>query len=246
MAAVVASATAGPLQQLRKVALSGESPVGGANGITVGQLADTPAIDNFGNVAFSAAMDQGSVASSVWISFDGQLRLVAQSDDAAPNTGAAFAQFSDVVIADGGIVGFKATLVGNTIDDDNRESIWLDRAGTLARVEAGQKAPDPTADLRFSHFETSFALNRDGQVAFFARTREKDSGTAQSSGIWVAGSNGISLAASEGTAAITGSLRFCSYRNHSNNPLPTILYLAPPARPFFADFSLGRASTNRT
>ena len=161
VAAVVASATAGPLQQhkLRKIALSGESPVGEANGITLQQFADTPAIDSHGNVAFTATMGQGSVASSVWISCDGQLRLVAQSGDAAPNTGAAFAQFSDVVIADGGIVGFKATLIGNSIDDDNRESIWLDRAGTLALVaQAGQKAPNPTADVRFSHFETSFAL----------------------------------------------------------------------------------------
>jgi hypothetical protein len=241
VAAVVASATAGPLQQheLRKVAVSGESPVGGASGITLGRLADTPAIDNLGNVAFSA-MDQGSVASSIWISFGGQLRLVAQSGDAAPNTGAAFSQFSDVVIADGGIVGFKATLIGNSIDDDTRESIWLDRAGTLALVaQAGQKAPHPTADLRFSRFETSFSLNRDGHVAFFARTREKDSGTAQSSGIWVAGSNGVSLAASEGTVAITGSPEVLFLPQSFEQPFANDPVLSPSGQAICRGFLAG-------
>ena len=241
VAAVVASATAGPLQQtLRKVALSGESPVGGANGITVGQLADTPAIDNLGNVAFSAAMDQGSVASSVWISFDGQLRLVAQSDDAAPNTGAAFAQFSDVVIADGGIVGFKATLIGNTIDDDNRESIWLDRAGTLARVaQAGQKMPGSDRRSSLLTFRNVVCAQSRRAGCILCPHSGKGQRYAQSSGIWVAGSNGISLAASEGTAAITGSPEVLFLPQSFEQPFANDPVFSPSGQAIFRGFLAG-------
>ena len=73
-------------------------------------------------------------------------------------TGADFAHFAELVIADGGMTAFKATLSGRTIGDDNRDSIWLDNAGTLALVaQAGNKVPSTSADLRFSHFETPIA-----------------------------------------------------------------------------------------
>ena len=242
LATDTSSAAADPLPQheLRKIALSDESPLGGQNDIPLGQFVNAPSIDSNGNVAFAATLGQGSFASSVWTSSDGQLRLVARSGDQAPNTGAAFAHFSDIVISDSGIVGFGATLVGNSIDDSNGESMWLDRAGALSLVaQTGQKAPNPSADLRFSHFETSFALSRDGQVTFFARTRDKEGGTAQSSGIWIAGSNGVSLAAGDGTSAITGSPAVLFLPQSFEQPFANDPIISPSGQAIFRGFLAG-------
>jgi hypothetical protein len=207
LATVILSATValGAQLELRQVALSGEMPSGVSADDMFQVFTGAPVIDNRGQVAFLPQLGPGSAASSVWSDSNAGLRMLAKSGDSAPTTGAAFAQFSDIVIADGGVIVFKATLAGTTIGDDNRESIWLDRSGALALVaQTGGKAPNPTADLRFSHFETTIAVNRDGQTAFFARTRNKEGGTEQSSGIWSVGSSGVSIAANDHTTGISG------------------------------------------
>jgi hypothetical protein len=195
----------GRLVELRKVALSHESPIGLPIGGTFPAIVGAPAIDNQGNVSFIAALTTQSGGSGVWVESNGGLRLVASSGSVAPSTRAVFSTFSDLVIAGGGVTAFKAKLSGAVIDDHNQDSIWLDRAGNLTLVtQAGKPAPSPTGDLRFSHFETPIAVNGNGELAFFARTLEKESGNTQSSGIWTANPNEATLAANDGLPAIAG------------------------------------------
>ena len=235
------SAAGVPLPQLilRKVALSGDSPVGANVGTMLREFVDSPMIDNQGHVAFLSVLGGGPPASSVWISNAG-LRMVAKSGNQAPDTGATFAQFSDLVISDGGIIAFKATLAGAAIGDDNRDSVWLDRAGALALVtQAGRRAPDLTTDLRFSHFETPIALNQEGQTAFFARTRDKESGTEQSSGFWSAGSSGVSLAANGHTAEIGGSPDVVFLPQSFEQPFANHPVISPNGQSIFRGFLAG-------
>ncbi len=203
------------------------------------EFAGTPVIDNNGDVAFIASLGPASSA-SVWIESDAGLRLVASSGDPAPSTGAAFAEFSDIVIADGGITAFKATLSGAAIDADNRDSIWLDRSAALTLIaQAGQEAPDPTKDLHFSHFETPIAASRDGQMAFFARTRDKEGGTTQSSGIWAADLSGVSLAANDGMAAIAGQPDVVFLPQSFEQPFANDVVISPTGQTIFRGFLSG-------
>ncbi|MEX2306025.1 MAG: choice-of-anchor tandem repeat NxxGxxAF-containing protein [Pirellulales bacterium] len=242
LAPIVPPTSAAHVQQLelRKVALSGESPERLPAIGTFREFAGAPVIDNQGNVAFIASRGPGPVASNVWVRSDAGLRMVAKSGGPAPATGAAFAQFSDVVIADGGITAFKATLAGTAIGDDNRDSIWLDRSGTLTLfARAGQKAPDPAAELRFSHFETPIAVNGDGQISFFARTRDKEGGTAQSSGLWTAGSGGVSLAADAGGTAIDGLPDVVFSPQSFEQPFANNPVISPSGQTIFRGFLAG-------
>ena len=137
---VILSATAalGAQLELRQVAFSSEMPAGMPSGNLFQGFAEAPVIDNLGHVAFLAELGPGSAASSVWFDSNAGLRNGFKVRIGAA-TGAAFDQFSDIVIADGGVIAFKATLTGTTIGDDNRESIWLiDRVrGACCKPAAG-------------------------------------------------------------------------------------------------------------
>jgi hypothetical protein len=231
---------AAPQLALRMVVLSGDSPAGIPASDAFHAFAGVPVIDNHGNFAFIASFGLGGDAYGIWLESSYGRRMIARSSDPAPNTGAVFAQFSDLVLADGGITAFKAQLAGSVIGDDNRDSIWLNRSGTLTLVaQAGHEAHSTGADLRFSHFETPIAASVDGQVSFFARTRDKESGTAQGSGIWTTGSNRISLAANDGASAIVGLpdvvfLPQSFEQPFSNNPI-----ISPAGQIIFRGFLAG-------
>jgi hypothetical protein len=166
--------------------------------------------------------------------------MIAKSGDPAPASGAAFARFSNLVMADGGVAAFKATLAGVAIDDDNRESFWLHRSGILSLItQAGRKAPDPVADLRFSHFETPIALNRSGQAAFFARTRDKEGGFAEGSGIWAAGSGGVSIAANGNTPAVAGAPGVVFLPQSFEQPFANDAAISPSGQTIFRGFLAG-------
>ena len=200
--AVTSPALAAPPVVLRTVALSGQTPTGlaGPGGFT--RFDARPVIDAQGRVAFLAAAGPAFELTSVWAEAETDLRLVAQASAAAPGLAVAFQQFEDLTLTAEGIIGFKALLTGPTINVENRESIWLDRLGELSLVaRASGEAPDPTKARRFLRFESPPAVNGDGRIAFFARTRDKELEIVQDSGFYAFGANGLaSIAAAAGPA----------------------------------------------
>jgi hypothetical protein len=243
VACAMKDADARPLE-FRTVALSGE-PLGSA--LTDGALqaiVGTPVIDNHGNIAFIAALASQPSGASVWVESDAALRLIARTGDVAPTTGAKFSTFSDVVIADTGATAFRSNLSGTVIDDYNRESLWLYRDDSLSLItQAGKPAPNFNGDFRFFHFETPIALNSNGQLAMFARTLSKDSGTAQSSGIWATGTNNMVLAASEGMTAIEGQPDIVFLPQSFEQPFSNDPVISPAGQTVFRGFVTGPGVT---
>lgn len=187
---------------VRTVALSGQTPPGLAQPGGFTRFDARPVIDAQGRVAFLASAGPLFELTSVWAEAETDLRLVAQASAQAPGLAAAFQQFEDLTLTAEGLVGFKALLTGPTITVENRESIWLDRQGAPSLVaRASSEAPDPTKARRFLRFESPPAVNGDGRIAFFARTRDKELEVVQDSGFYAFGTNELaSIAAAAGPA----------------------------------------------
>jgi hypothetical protein len=200
-----ASDRAAAAQVVRRLALSGAASTDHPEIGLFANFSGPPVIDNRGNVAFIAGVGGGASQPSVWVANDSELRLIARSATAAPNAAAEFLSFADLTSAQDGVLAFKATLRGSATNAETRDSIWLYQPRSLQLVaRAGWEAPNPSADLRFSAFETPVTVSRTGHVAFFARTRDKEVASAQGSGLWVAQPNGVAFAAIADGDAISG------------------------------------------
>jgi hypothetical protein len=190
-------------KHVRTVAISAQTVAGNEAAGALARFDAKPVIDGAGRVAFLAATGDSFEMSSVWIEANAGPRLVAQANDTAPTTNAVFAEFGDLTLTDGGIVSFKALLTGPTVTVENRESIWLDRDGQLTLVaRGGAEAPDPAKARRFLRFESPAAVNGDGRVAFFARTRDKELEIVQDSGFYALGPLGLQAIAAAASPAI--------------------------------------------
>lgn len=221
------------------VAQSGQWAPGLPAGSTLNGFAGAPAIENGGAVAFVAT---AGAASSIWVGNENGLRIIAQTDNPAPTTGASFADFSDVVINDEGATAFKATLAGAATSDENRDSIWLESSGNLAIVaRGGYLAPDPAANLHFVHFETPIALNDRGLIAFYSRTRDKEQGNVLSSGLWTAGRSGLLLAADAGGPAVIGQAGVEFSPQSFEQPFSLDPVISPGGQTIFRGFLAGLA-----
>ncbi|MBA4105976.1 MAG: hypothetical protein C0485_09475 [Pirellula sp.] len=191
-----------PVAAVRTAVLSGQSPVGLTDPEGFTRFDARPVIDGQGRVAFLAAAGSMFEPTSVWAEGKTDLRLVAQANAVAPGLNSTFQQFEDLTLTAEGLIGFKALLTGPTVTVENRESIWLDRQGALTIVaRASAEAPDPTKARRFLRFESPAAVNGDGRIAFFARTRDKELEVVQDSGFYAFGTSGLaSIAAAAGPA----------------------------------------------
>ncbi|QDT74601.1 hypothetical protein I41_37980 [Lacipirellula limnantheis] len=190
----------------RVVALSGQRP-GGLTPLTGFTRFDArPVIDGAGRVAFLAAAGDAFELTGAWAESASGVRAIAQAGDAAAPGGVRFAEFADLVMSDAGAIGFKALLAGATVNVETAESIWIERAGQMSLVaRGGAEAPDPTKARRFLRFESPPALNGDGQLAFFARTRDKELEVVQDSGFYWFDGVQVGAIAAAGSSAIPGS-----------------------------------------
>lgn len=167
------------------------------------ELSGPPLVDAHGHIIYQAR--SGLRQSGVWLDEGTGPHSIVRTGDTAIGTGALFDTFSDLVSSGDGKIAFKASLIGSSVDDSNRQSIWGGDAGALTLLaRTGARAPHPSDDLHFSAFETPLALNDKGQVLFFARTISKEGGTTQGSGIWLATSTGLQHVASAGLPALSG------------------------------------------
>jgi hypothetical protein len=227
-----------PQLKFRTVAASAVSGTSQAPPGSIHEFTSAPVINNDGDVAFISTLAGG--IPSIWVDSDGDLRLIAKAGDAAPTTGGVFAQFTDVVIADGGATAFKSALTGPVIEETSQSSIWIDRSASLTLVaQAGDEAPHPTATLRFTSFDTPIAASGDGHLAFFARTLEKEGGSAQSSGLWTAHSSALSLAANAGLQAGNNQPEVVFSPQSFEQPFANDAVISPNGQAIFRGFVAG-------
>ncbi len=158
------------LAATRTVALSGDSPLGTLEVFAEGGFGNSAVINNSGEVAFSAALDDLNFSQGIWSEGDGigSLRKVALAGEAAPGGGgAAFGELfsTPLYLNDAGDVSFTATL-----DDFSTNGVWTDRDRPGTALTKIALAGDPVPDISTTrNFQGAFSLrgfNNNSQVAF--------------------------------------------------------------------------------
>jgi len=130
------------------------------------------------------------VAGAFWanVSSATSFRTVALSGQAAPGTpaGVQFSTLAFPALNDDGRTAFRATLLGDGVDNSNNRGIWSEGTGSLLLVaRAGNQPPSETIDGVFNDFALPL-LNNAGQTAFWGSF----SGGV---GVWSEGSGSLQL-----------------------------------------------------
>ncbi|MPY70038.1 MAG: hypothetical protein GEU92_08120 [Alphaproteobacteria bacterium] len=150
-----------------KVAVTGDAAAGTANNFT---YVLGPTINNAGQVAFIAGLDDIGGNEGIWIDSAGTQTKVAQTGEAAPGAGDTFDYMGYPLINGAGDVAFDAALAGGGY------GIWSTASGGLHKVaEEGDAAAGTDALFDFLTF---YGINGNGQVAVSAIL---DDGSA---GVW--------------------------------------------------------------
>lgn len=171
---------------IQKIVSTGDSF---ANGYTARQLwLPVGMLNNNGDVAFCAALDNASADSGIFLSSQGQIRKVITQGDASP-IGGTFATFLDASLDDMVLSGIQRPEINSS-----------DQVVFKAKAGANGKTPgifmgSPTAIVKvvavgdilpngekIGEIDT-YSLNEAGQVAFFAYRKKGKIGPL---GVWVA------------------------------------------------------------
>ena len=157
------NASGNTLGTLTRVAGEGQAaPGGGTFSILFGQ---TVALNDAGNVAFSAKLVGGSIPDGIWVSRNSTVERVTLEGETAPDTGGA--TFTDIETATLGIdasggVAFTANL------SNGERGLFSESSGSLQPVAVtGDTAPD-SGGLTILGI-VRWAINSDGQAAFLAQ-----------------------------------------------------------------------------
>jgi hypothetical protein len=169
---------AGNPRNLRLIARSGNQAPGAPAGMLLGEFQE-PLLNSTGDVAFLAPLVGTAVNATnnqgLWLTGqDGTTRLVARKGGQVPSlsTGTSFGDFSTfyVRLNDAGRLMFHSKLQGAGVTDDNRDSLWVDHAGSQLELVARQGDPAPGAGLgvKFAQLFGS-SLNESNHLLFGAR-----------------------------------------------------------------------------
>jgi hypothetical protein len=162
---------------------------------------DSPTINASGHLAFSTAVDVGSYyGDTIWVGAPGALQLLAYEDMPVPGMPGVefFLLTSPPILNNSGQATFQSTL------SNFQESIWRGTPGNLQRIAYGtQTAPVGVAGVRFDDIGafSNLRLNDSGQVAFEASLEGTGVTFDNNSGLFVAGSGGVTMVARTGNAA---------------------------------------------
>lgn len=216
------STHAGPLELLARE----NSPAPAAPPGAIYRAMGPPKINSNGQVAFYGSMrPEGPIDFSndrgIWSGPPAALSLVAQRGSQAPAApaGVVYDVIDTPLFGRQGLVAFKATLSGPSVNGDNETSLWSSDAIAMRLIaREGAAAPGGPAGALFSHLgDTSNpSLSDAGRVAFVAGLRTGVGGvTADNNlGVWTEQDGGLTLFARKG------------------DPAPST-----PAGPLFANFS---------
>jgi hypothetical protein len=147
-----------------------------------------PIINDAGDVAFwgtSANQIAGSQLMGIWTKRRGQeLAADVLTNSQAPGTpaGNSFSGFYRPALNSQGDVAFTAVIAGTGVNSTNQRGIWAEGRKSLRIVtRTGELAPGLSTPFTFLSEQVTF--NRNGQVAFLART-------ANANGIWATDAGG--------------------------------------------------------
>ena len=157
-----------------------------------------PVIHDTGDVVFRAVLAGPDVDDlnkwGLWAQRSDELSLIARGGQPAPGTeaGVRFFDFSNPAINSNGDCVFTARLHGDSVDQTNNGSIWIDRGDApQLLIRTGQPAPgfEPGVVFR-GDFTSSLLLNDVGQVAFGALLNGPGITELNDGGLWVINSTG--------------------------------------------------------
>ena len=199
--------------QLSKLVASGDRAPGGGNFSSFGN----PALNNKGEVAFGALIEQGPILGGIFLSSGKEIRSVLAAGGPAP-TGGIFARFSERLdVNDAGTIAFSAVLRQGG-PEVAVFAVENDVPRALAAV--GQAAPGGGTYAAFASWP---AMGNDGAVAFLASLDGGPDGLA----VYRAGAEGVRRVAAIGDA-LPGGGRIAAF------PLYPSLAIAPDGAVTFA------------
>lgn len=182
------------------LALSGEQAAGMPVGVNYDRVGH-PKINDEGQIAFAALMDDDFSSNGIWSNRSGTFAPIVLAGDAAPGTsnGLAFADLQLFGFNDSGQVAITATLRDSS-GQAGGEGVWSEKDGNLRLVaHSGQPAPGAPNNELFRYLGV-VSINAVGHTAFLAET---NSGKL---GVWLDGSRGLELVSISGkpTPGIAG------------------------------------------
>ena len=170
--------------RLDKVAAAGDPVPGGGIFSSFGN----PSINNKGEVAFPAIVDQGPILGGIFLSSSSGLRLVLAAGAAAP-TGGIFARFSErLALNDGGTIALSAVLR----QGGPAAAVFLIDSDSPRKVAAiGDSVPGGGTLAALASWP---ALSQSGAVAFIASV----DGGPNALAVYLAGADGMKRVAAVG------------------------------------------------
>lgn len=218
--------------RLSKLVASGDRAPGGGNFTSFGN----PALNNKGEVAFGAVIEQGPILGGIFLSSGKEIRPVLAAGSPAP-TGGIFARFSERLdLNDAGTIVFSAVLRQGG-PEAAVFAVENDVPRALAAV--GQAAPGGGT---YAAFVSWPAMGNDGAVAFLASLDGGPDGLA----IYLAGADGVKRVAAIGDAlpgggrivafplfpslavAPDGAVTFTAIAKRDGARADTLLFYGPP------------------
>lgn len=164
-------------------------------------------LNKYGQTAFNGRVTGPGITTAnddaVWVESGGTQTLIAREGTSAPGTTATFGSISPAgpTLDDNGNVAFVSNLNGSGISSTNSTAIFSNAGGSLQLVaRAGDTAPGTTA--QFQGLQTNgHVINDSGTILFRAGLTGTGVTAANSTGLWIAQSGSLSLAARTGDAA---------------------------------------------
>lgn len=179
----------------------GDQVLGLPNGTIYGEFSGSGSVNGAGQVALGVALSGPGVTPSngfaIVAGFPGSLAVIARYGDqiAGLPPATVFSQFSGrTTFNDTGQAAFWGYATRNST---TFQGIWRGTPGNLALVASEGGTAGYGDTVQFDGFSNTLSLNAAGNVAFMARLRGTGVTTANSNGIWMASSAGVTPVARE-------------------------------------------------
>jgi len=209
-------ATAVAQTPFQVVAVSGDV---GPDGVGNLNFVDVPTINNAGQVAFLASLENTTADQIVVLGDAGGLTSIFRRGDAAPNGNGILASPFDISINENGQVALQGSLFNTA--NGSRIFRYDGATGLTSLVSINDLTPSGNGTLSRIAFVEGFDFNNQGQVSFGSEIDNTTGGSSDDFGIFRSDSEGTVEIAREGTPGPGNNEQFGLLRTFtfSNYPL---------------------------